>query len=427
MVFKVAARNFTRNARRFLLLGAAVAAGFFVICIIQSLVAGVTNQINERGARFYGGHLVVLGYQKHPVVSARIGDDRPVLEAIARSGIKPSIVSHRTHEGNGLVFFNGEKLAMRRIIGLDWADEGPAIRQMEFVSGDPDRMKDPRSVLISEETARRLGAKVGDEVVLEVEREAGAIDTRNLLVAAIFREASIFGYFTLYMDRRTLNSASGMDADDCNLIGIYLDDYRKAQAASTRLLAALKTELPTFPPLASRDDFYEARSADYQGIRYGTMTVRGFLSEIGTMLEALTMVSYGILALVIVVVTVGIMNIYRVMIYERTREIGTMRAIGVRRAQVRNLVLAEALMLSACSIVAALGLSALALFFASRIQLAVGAGFDIFLDRGHLSWFINGDVTALDAALIVLVTLFGALGPARAAQAIEPAAALRSD
>ncbi|HET7838699.1 MAG TPA: ABC transporter permease, partial [Rectinemataceae bacterium] len=238
---------------------------------------------------------------------------------------------------------------------------------------------------------------------------------------------SIFGYFTLYMDRRALNAVTGLGPNDCNLLGMYLKDYRSAERDSVRLLAALKEAVSTFPPLASREDFNRERSADYQGIRYGTMTIGGFLSEIGTMLEALTMVSYGILALVIVVVTVGITNIYRVMIYERTREIGTMRAIGVRRSQVRNLILTEALMLSACSIVLGLAASLLALGLVSRFHLDVGAGFDIFLDRGHLSWVINGDVTAVDAALIALVTLCGAFGPARAAQAIEPAVALRSE
>ena len=60
--------------------------------------------------------------------------------------------------------------------------------------------------------------------------------------------------------------------------------------------------------------------------------------------------SYGILALLAVVIAVGILNLYRVIIYERTREIGTMRAIGIQRPQVRNLILLEALLLAVCGI-----------------------------------------------------------------------------
>ena len=56
---RVAFRNFTRNGRRFFFIGAAVCAAFFFICTVQGLVAGFYSQVNTRGARFYGGHVVV--------------------------------------------------------------------------------------------------------------------------------------------------------------------------------------------------------------------------------------------------------------------------------------------------------------------------------------------------------------------------------
>ena len=77
----IAYRNFVRNGRRFVLLGLAIAGGFFVVTALQSLIAGVTSQINIRGARFYGGSVMILGYQKNPGL-AKIGDEGPVLKAI---------------------------------------------------------------------------------------------------------------------------------------------------------------------------------------------------------------------------------------------------------------------------------------------------------------------------------------------------------
>ena len=56
---RIAFRNFTRNGRRFLLLGLAVCAGFFFVCTVQSLVGGLSSQISTRGARFYGGHVII--------------------------------------------------------------------------------------------------------------------------------------------------------------------------------------------------------------------------------------------------------------------------------------------------------------------------------------------------------------------------------
>jgi ABC-type lipoprotein release transport system permease subunit len=285
---------------------------------------------------------------------------------------------------------------------MDWTDEGTQIRGLHFLSGNPDRMSEPGGALISDVTARLLGTRVGDRIILQATREGGALNTVPLLVRAIFREVSIFGYYTVYMDRRTLNSAIGKSDDYFGSIGLYLEDYRAAGS----IAAGMQKNLDA---------------------RFAAAPVLSFMPEINTLLSALSLVSYGILALLSIVIAVGILNIYRVIIHERTREIGTMRAIGVQRTQVRNIILCEALLLALCSVVVGLLLSVLALGALSRIQLSSAAGFDIFLTRGRLSWVLYPENVAIDAMFITLVTLFGALGPAQSAQAIEPVVAIRAE
>ena len=46
---------------------------------------------------------------------------------------------------------------------------------------------------------------------------------------------------------------------------------------------------------------------------------------------------------ILIIITVGIINSYRMVMMERTAEIGTMRAMGVQREGVRNIFLWEAL------------------------------------------------------------------------------------
>ncbi|MGA2612683.1 MAG: FtsX-like permease family protein [Spirochaetia bacterium] len=403
---QIAFRNFTRNGRRFLLLGLAVGAGFFFVCTVQSLVAGLSSQINIRGARFYGGHVIIRSDDEQSgITQAR--EDALIRSAIARIGILPSVVSYRTHFGNywgvdGTVFFNGESVNLRRVIGFDWSSEGGKIRELTFIAGNPDAMTGSDGVLISEVTARRLGASVGDQIILQVIRQGGAINTISLWVKAIFREASIFGYYTAYMDRRALDEALGLDPQHAATVGIYLRDFRSADWVASRLTRAL-------------------------GPGFVVTPVISLMPEIQTMIEALTLVSYAILALLSVVIAVGILNMYRVIIYERTREIGTMRAIGVQRPQVQNIVLCEAFLLAVCGIAAGLVLSTVGLFAISQIPLSGAAGFDIFLDRGHLTWVLYPDVVGLDAVLIAVITVLGALSPARAAQAIDPVVAMRAE
>jgi len=403
MTLLIAFRNFTRNARRFLLLGLAVAAGFFFVCAMQSLVGGLSRQINIRGARYYGGH-VIISRGKEIVEGATLAEqDRFILGALAASGVHPVAVSHRTHlGGEGVVFFNGESVTMRRVIGMDWDAEGSMIRRLQFVAGDPADMSQPGGALISEVTARRLGARVGDQITLQVSRDAGAINTVQLWVKAVFREVSIFGFYTLYMDRSVLDKALGFDPAYSATIGAYLEDDRGVDGAAARIDKAL-------------------------GGRFTAQPVMNFMVEIRTLLDALSIVSYGILALLSVVIAVGILNLYRVLIYERYREIGTMRAIGIQRQQVRNLILCEALFIAISGIAAGFVLTIIVLSGLSLVPLSGSAGLDIFLDRGHLSWVMKSDIIGEDALLITLITLAGALSPARAAQKIEPVVALRAE
>jgi putative ABC transport system permease protein len=404
MTVQMAFRNFVRNGRRFLLLGLAVCAGFFFVCTIQSLVAGLTYQINVRGSRYYGGHVIVSLSKEARDSATTQAQDKVILEAISRSGVRPAAISHRTHlGGEGVVFFNGESVTMRRVIGLDWAAEGQMIGRLQFVAGNPADMRDRLGVLISDVTARRLRARVGDQITLQVNREAGAINTVTLLVKAIFHEVSIFGFYTLYVDRGVLDEALGFEPGYSGTsIGVYLDDYRAAVWAAGRISRELGGQFTAEP-------------------------VIHYMVEINTLLRALTSVSYGILGLLSLVIGVGIFNLYRVIIYERTREIGTMRAIGLQRHQVRNLILCEAVYLAVCGIAAGFVVSLLGLMAISLVPLAGAAGLDIFLDRGHLSWVLNADIIGADTLFITLVTLAGALSPARAAQMIEPVVALRAE
>jgi len=403
MLIQVAFRNFTRNSRRFLLLGLAICAGYFFVCSVQSLVSGLSMQINIRGARYYGGHVIVSRGNDPADAATLAAQDRAITDAIHRSGVKSAATSHRYYYGaEGVVFFNGESVPMRRVIGMDWKTEGRMISGLQIISGNAADMSDPQGAMISEVTARRLGARVGDEVTLQVNRGGGAVNTTSFWVKAIFREVSIFGYYTLYVDRSALNLAMGLDPSYFATVGVYLDDYRSADRAA----AAINREL---------------------GGAFSATTVVTFMTEIRTLLRALSTVSYGVLALLAVVVAVGILNLYRVIIYERTREIGTMRAIGIQRPQVTTLILLEAAMLAICGIAGGVAATFLILTALSLVPLSGSAGLDIFLDRGHLSWVMNADIVAADALLIVLVTLAGAFGPARAARNVEPVVAMRTD
>ncbi len=56
---------------------------------------------------------------------------------------------------------------------------------------------------------------------------------------------------------------------------------------------------------------------------------------------------YVLLALAIVVALIGIVNTLMLSVFERTREIGLLRAVGMRRRQVRAMIRSEAVIIAA--------------------------------------------------------------------------------
>ena len=71
-----------------------------------------------------------------------------------------------------------------------------------------------------------------------------------------------------------------------------------------------------------------------------------------------------ILIVLFVIIMVGITNTFRIIMFERIKEIGTMRSMGMQRGEVRNLFLFEALFIALGGAIAGLALApAMKIFF----------------------------------------------------------------
>jgi putative ABC transport system permease protein len=102
----------------------------------------------------------------------------------------------------------------------------------------------------------------------------------------------------------------------------------------------------------------------------------GFEGDIVAQLTAIVNVIYGLLGLSILIAMIGVANTISLSVYERTRELGLLRAVGMTRAQLRSSIRWEAVLISVLGTVVGLGLGLLASY--ALVEALGGFGLDTF-------------------------------------------------
>ena len=126
---------------------------------------------------------------------------------------------------------------------------------------------------------------------------------------------------------------------------------------------------------------------------------------------------YVLLALAVLIALIGIVNTLMLSVFERTHEIGLLRAVGMSRRQVRTMIRAEAVTLS---------------IFGAVIGVVLGTGLGVALSESLKKQGIT-DVVIPVGSLIVFLAIAALLGlaaaswPARRAAKLDVLAAIASD
>ena len=83
---------------------------------------------------------------------------------------------------------------------------------------------------------------------------------------------------------------------------------------------------------------------------------------------------YVLLALAVVVALIGIVNTLMLSVFERTHEIGLLRAVGMRRRQVRSMIRSESVIIALFGAVIGIVIgTGLGLALASSLRAAAGS------------------------------------------------------
>lgn len=427
MVLPLAMRNLALNAKRYAILFAAVTAGFTFVILITGLVLGARETVKEKAARYFAGDVSIVGYASSKTQS--ISDPEAVI-VIARGagrGIlnaSPRTVYYRTDCN---LFFAGSTIRQRRLVGADFEREAAEFAGLRFVSGGIGGMKEGNGILISKVAAKTLGANVGDDVNLLLTTDTGQYNSATLYVRGVFDETSLFGY-AAYVRRDELNALMGRRADSATDIALFASEGVSLSRLAAEVREGLSRAYPVLPRPASRDALAAAVEAGVKADdTMAVITLDANLSQIKDLINAIMAIMYFVLAVFVAIVMIGILNTYRIIVYERTEEIGAMRAMGMRRGVVARLFLYEAAGLGLAASCCGLALGVMVLAIVSRIDLGALPAAGMFTESGRLSFFLDAKTVAANFLIIVTAVMAAAWGPAARGSRVEPAEALRGD
>ena len=420
-------RNFTRHLPRYRILLAALVLVVTVLTIVLGTVLGITHTLRGKASRYFSGSVTLQGYEDTGTsLIEQVDEITEIFESMDADLITYSRRSV-SYSGTHSLFHAGYSIPQRRLVGVEWDLEAPVLRNFDFVAGELPKPGNQDAILISSVAAEALNARLGDEIIVSRSGAGGQINTINLIVHGIFAESSFFGY-TAYMERRTINRLMNAPQDQVTEMGLYVDNQRNELAAARELLQRLDEQFETFPLLINRQQREDIRAESWEGRRYAVLTLKAQLIEVTDLLDALSIVAGVIIVLFLGILVIGVGNTYSMIVFERTKEIGTLRAIGLQRGRTIGLFMLEAALLGLAGIVIGIGAGILVLSW-----ISVAADFSnynwspLFMIQGHLQWRLTPGWLVLVSSIALAAILLGCVRSALSASRIIPVEALRQE
>jgi ABC-type lipoprotein release transport system permease subunit len=408
-LFRLGIKYLYRYRRRYGFLLAALALGFAVVTLITSAKDGMSNNVYYSAQSHYAGDIVAAGYPAG--ISQRYLKEEEIaaiLKAADAAGINTRYTVKRTLFGEkGVVYYNGAAIQLKYVIGSDWEGETHLFSKMSF-DGPAELPAGDDGIILSVPVAGKLGARLGDSLILETETIRGQKNTGVFIVRGIVRDTSIFGYYKVYVSRKSLNRLIGFRAEDCSTIGFFLDNPDATERQRKRFHAILSDQIQTGPLVYDRAELERETTQPWEGTMVFLHTMSVYLSEVSDLLGAMNIIAYFLYGMMLLIILVSAAVTYRLILYERSKEMGIMRAIGFCGGDLRMVLWAE---------MSALGCAALLIGFLlawilgqvlALLPFSWIPSFEIFMKDGKLMSLYLPETMMINVASVFLV-LFAAV------------------
>lgn len=411
MLFKLAVRNVFRHTRRTLITAVAIGVGLMFMIMIDSLFVGVENQVMRNILETDNSELVVYPagvfenrflfpldtlIEDASALSAKLeGDYSDVISATPRLRFAVFAIGPEAELFGFGMGIDPEKDA--EVFELE-----KNISEGRFLEADGD-------LVMGSWLAKELNLTLGDYVLIQTRSSRGVMDVREYEITGILNTSNPVinanAVFITLADAQVILETPAA-ASEINL-------HIKGKPKDTENLNILGDQISK--DIGGSYEFYT-----WYDLNAGIFEISGQKASVG----------YLIALIVIVIALVGIVNTMLLSIYERIPELGTMRAMGFSKGNIRWMMLMEG------SVIGFLGGLFGVILGLGVVILMTEVGMDMTKLIGdfempfpldlHYRGEYNFGYMAFTFFLGWIVSTVITLIPARKATKIEPSEALRS-
>ncbi len=401
-IFKMAFRDLGRNKRRSILSALAVSLGTALALFMAGILRGELGGAMQNTIRLQTGHLQIRSatYDENKV-SLSWDDlvDNPD-GIVNQLESQPQVVSATPRLIASGILSLGDKSKGVKLIGFDPASSGNSIYRDGVIAGEFLTPVDREGILVGEPLAEKFNLQVGDQVNLLVNTSDGSVDEQPFTIRGIYSTSTyVFDESTVFMPLAKAQSFARAE-NHATLIFIMLQNQDQAEPLAAAL-ASSNYQVKTWQQMNELTVQFEQFAGAYMYIFY--------------------LIVFGITATVVT-------NTLVMAVYERTREIGILSAIGMKGRRIMSQFLAEAALLAIGGVAIGFILGAIVNGIVARIGLAIPstqAVTGVLFSNRIRPEMTFSDVFGLTLAAFI-ITLFASLYPAALAARMEPVEALHA-
>jgi ABC-type lipoprotein release transport system permease subunit len=398
-LIKLAYRNLGRNKTRTFLSSLAVAGGVGLLLLMVSVLEGEMRGALNNSIRLQSGHLQIrpASYEEGKVSlkwEDLIADPGGVVQQVKAL---PQVVEATPRLNASAILSIRDESKGVQLLGVDPASSANQPFREGMIAGDFIQADDREGVLVGNILADKLSLTVGDQLNLLVTTSNGDVDEQLFTVRGIYTTRTPgFDEFYILMPIAKAQTFTATE-NHASTIFIMLQENEQAEPVAEAL-----------------------QSSSYQVLTWQKQ------NEFVVTFEDYANAFFVVIYLIVLGITATVVTNTLVMaVFERTREIGILAAIGMKGRSIMAQFLAEAAFLATGGVILGMILGGIAVYYFTVNGIYIGnygiTGV-LFEDRIYAHLTVENAINLTIVAYIV--TLLASLYPARLAARMEPVEAL---